>query len=329
MFYNEPVSLVAWYAMNKYRVASPSDPAEVVFIMGPTASGKTSLGIELAKVCDGEIISVDSALIYRGMDIGTAKPDAAEQSGVVHHLLDIRDPSETYSVSEFRNDTLRLIEDIRSRGKMPILVGGTMMYFNALIKGISALPAANECVRADLTEQAELKGWEAMHKRLAECDPESAQRIHPNDPQRLLRALEVFELTGRPLSELQQQNSPPIPYSVAQFAIAPEERAVLHERIRLRYEQMLAYGLIEEVKKLYKRKDLHPELPSIRCVGYRQTWQFLESELSFDEAKERGIIATRQLAKRQLTWLRGWDDVTWLNTFDAENLSLILKVIKN
>lgn len=315
--------------MGEYQVADPTTPAEVVFIMGPTASGKTSLGIELAKVCDGEIISVDSALIYRGMDIGTAKPDAAEQDGVVHHLLDIRDPSETYSVSEFRNDTLRLIEEIRSRGKMPILVGGTMMYFNALIKGISALPAAHECVRADLTEQAELKGWEAMHKRLAECDPKSAQRIHPNDPQRLLRALEVFELTGRPLSELQQQNSPPIPYSVAQFAIAPEDRGVLHERIRLRYEQMLAYGLIEEVKNLYKRKDLHPELPSIRCVGYRQTWQFLNGELSFDEAKERGIIATRQLAKRQLTWLRGWDNVTWLSTFDAENLSLILKLIKN
>ena len=315
--------------MTEYRVASPSDPAEVVFIMGPTASGKTSLGIDLAKVCNGEIISVDSALIYRGMDIGTAKPDQSEQDGVVHHLLDILDPTETYSVSEFRDDALRLIKDIRSRGKLPILVGGTMMYFNALVKGISALPAANECVRSELTELAASIGWEAMHERLTQVDPESAKRIHPNDPQRLLRALEVFEITGRPLSVLQQQNSPPLPYSVAQFAIAPQERSVLHERIKLRYEQMLEQGLIAEVENLFKRKDLHPDLPSIRCVGYRQTWQFLSGELNFEEAKERGVIATRQLAKRQLTWLRGWEDVHWLDTFDLTKLSIILKLIKN
>lgn len=313
---------------NHYRVASEEDPAEVVFIMGPTASGKTSLGIELAKACDGEIISVDSALIYRGMDIGTAKPDAQEQDGIVHHLLDIRDPLESYSVSEFRNDALRLIEDIRERGKLPILVGGTMMYFNALIKGISALPTANQCIRDDLTEQAHIHGWEHLHQQLMECDPESAARIHPNDPQRLLRALEVYAITQRPISALQKENSPPIPYSVAQFAIAPKDRAVLHDRIAMRYQQMVEQGLVAEVEKLFLRKDLHPDLPSIRCVGYRQTWQYLEGELDLENAIEKGIIATRQLAKRQLTWLRGWENLHWLDTFCNDNLSLILKLIK-
>jgi tRNA dimethylallyltransferase len=312
----------------QYQVATAACPAQVTFIMGPTASGKTSLGIALAKAVNGEIISVDSALIYRGMDIGTAKPDAVEQDGVVHHLLDILDPSKSYSVSTFRKDALALIADIRARGKHPILVGGTMMYYNALVKGISALPAANPCVRAELEERAAIHGWEHLHSELALVDPDSAARIHPNDPQRLTRALEVYQLTGRQLSELQQQNSPPLPYSVAQFAIAPQDRAVLHVRIAERFEQMLDAGFLDEVAKLYAREDLHVELPSIRCVGYRQAWQHLAGELSLAEMQERAIIATRQLAKRQLTWLRGWSDVMWLDTFADNNLEVILKLIK-
>jgi tRNA dimethylallyltransferase len=246
----------------------------------------------------------------------------------VHHLLDILDPAQSYSVSAFRNDALALIEDIRARGKHPILVGGTMMYYNALVKRISALPPANACVRAELEERAAIHGWERIHDELAQVDPESAARIHPNDPQRLTRALEVYQLTQRPLSVLQQQNSPPLPYSVAQFAIAPQDRAVLHARIAARFDLMLKAGFLAEVAQLYTRDDLHVDLPSIRCVGYRQAWQHLAGELSETEMQERAVIATRQLAKRQLTWLRGWSDVTWLDTFAPDNLQVILKLIK-
>lgn len=310
-----------------YQVASTEDLAQVVFIMGPTASGKTALALELAKHVDCEIISVDSALIYQSMDIGTAKPTSEELAQVPHHLIDIIDPAMSYSVSQFRTDAERLIADILSRNKIPVLVGGTMMYYNALVKGLSTLPASNACVRAEIEEQGMEKGWSHMHAQLALVDPVCAARIHPNDPQRITRALEVFQLSGRPLSELQQESSGPIPYRVAQFAIAPEERSVLHERIAMRFEQMIAQGFESEVQELKDRGDLFEDLPAIRCVGYRQMWQYLSGQLSHAEMVERGVIATRQLAKRQITWLRGWDDVIWLDTFAADNVYHILKLL--
>ena len=311
-----------------YQVATEHHPAQVIFIMGPTASGKTSLALELAQQVDCEIISVDSALIYKDMDIGTAKPTKAELAAVPHHLIDIIDPSMTYSVSEFRADAERLITQIIARGKLPVLVGGTMMYYNALIKGLSTLPASNSCIRADIEEQASEKGWAAMHVQLAQVDPICAERIHPNDPQRITRALEVYQISGRPMSALQAQSSGPIPYSVAQFAIAPQERSVLHERIALRFRQMLEQNFEAEVQALMDRGDLIEDLPSIRCVGYRQMWQYLSGQMSRVEMAERGVIATRQLAKRQITWLRGWDDVHWLDTFAQDNIDIILKLIK-
>jgi tRNA dimethylallyltransferase len=310
-----------------YQVASEDHLAQVVFIMGPTASGKTSLALELAKHVDCEIISVDSALIYQSMDIGTAKPTAEELAQVPHHLIDIIDPTMSYSVSQFRSDAERLIADILSRNKLPVLVGGTMMYYNALIKGLSTLPASSACVRAEIEEQGTEKGWPFMHAQLAVVDPVCAARIHPNDPQRITRALEVYQLSGRPLSELQQESSGPIPYSVAQFAIAPEQRFVLHERIALRFKQMLEQDFVSEVQNLMDRGDLIEDLPAIRCVGYRQMWQYLSGQLTHTEMVERGIIATRQLAKRQITWLRGWDDVIWLDTFAINNVDHILKLV--
>lgn len=310
-----------------YQVADPDHLAQVVFIMGPTASGKTSLALELAQRVDCEIISVDSALIYQSMDIGTAKPTADELAQVPHHLIDIIDPSKTYSVSQFRADAERLIADILSRNKLPVLVGGTMMYYNALVKGLSALPASNTCVRAEIEEQGAEKGWARLHAQLAVVDPVCAERIHPNDPQRITRALEVYQLSGRPLSQLQQESSGPIPYCVAQFAIAPEERSVLHDRIAERFNQMIAQNFEAEVQQLIDRGDLIADLPAIRCVGYRQMWQYLAGQLSHAEMLERGIIATRQLAKRQITWLRGWDDVVWLDTFAPNNVDVILKLV--
>ncbi len=294
-----------------------------VAIMGPTASGKTQLAIDLATQCDGEVISVDSALVYRGMDIGTAKPDAEEQAGIPHYLIDIIDPAESYSVSQFFDEATRLIGDIQARNKRPILVGGTMMYFNALINGISPLPKSDCQVRARIERDALERGWDALHAELCQVDAKSGARIHPNDPQRLTRALEVFRSTGKSLTEWQEQASKQCPYDIHQFAIAPAERAVLHDRIAQRFDQMLANGFEQEVKKLYRRGDLHESMPSIRSVGYRQMWQYLDGQLSLDEMRERGIIATRQLAKRQLTWLRGWQEVNWLDTFAKDNLTKI------
>ena len=312
-----------------YQVATEQHPAQVIFIMGPTASGKTSLALELAQKVNWEIISVDSALIYKDMDIGTAKPTKEELAAVPHHLIDIIDPSMTYSVSQFRADAERLIAEIIGRGHLPVLVGGTMMYFNALIKGLSTLPASNACIRADIEEQATEKGWAAMHAQLALIDPLCAQRIHPNDPQRITRALEVYQISGRPMSALQAESSGPIPYTIAQFAIAPQERSVLHERIELRFQQMLEQNFEAEVSALMARQDLLEDLPSMRCVGYRQMWQYLSGQMSRSDMFERGVIATRQLAKRQVTWLRSWDDVTWLDTFAINNVEMILKLIKN
>ena len=295
----------------------------VIAIMGPTASGKTGLALEIAAKVDSEVISVDSALVYKGMDIGTAKPTQEEQEGVVHHLIDIIDPAESYSVSQFVNDTNALIGDILARGKVPILAGGTMMYFNALINGISPLPKSDEKIRDEITQQAQRLGWSKLHDELRGVDPISGERIHPNDPQRITRALEVYRSTGKTLTHWQQQEGEKCRYNIAQFAIAPADRAVLHERIATRFDLMLEQGFENEVVKLYERSDLHEDLPSIRSVGYRQMWQYLDGQLSYAEMRERGIIATRQLAKRQLTWLRGWEQVTWLDTFANDNLTKI------
>lgn len=295
----------------------------VIAIMGPTASGKTGLALDIAAKVESEVISVDSALVYKGMDIGTAKPTQEEQAGVVHHLIDIIDPAQSYSVSQFVNDTNALIGDILARGKVPILAGGTMMYFNALINGISPLPKSDEKIRDEITQQAQRLGWSKLHDELRGVDPISGERIHPNDPQRITRALEVYRSTGKTLTYWQQQEGEKCPYKIAQFAIAPADRAVLHERIATRFDLMLEQGFENEVVKLYERSDLHEDLPSIRSVGYRQMWQYLDGQLSYAEMRERGIIATRQLAKRQLTWLRGWEQVTWLDTFANDNLTKI------
>ena len=303
---------------NGINSASP-----VIAIMGPTASGKTGLALDIAAKVESEVISVDSALVYKGMDIGTAKPTQEERAGVVHHLIDIIDPAQSYSVSQFVNDTNALIGDILARGKVPILAGGTMMYFNALINGISPLPKSDEKIRDEITQQAQRLGWSKLHDELRGVDPISGERIHPNDPQRITRALEVYRSTGKTLTHWQQQEGEKCPYNIAQFAIAPADRAVLHERIATRFDLMLEQGFENEVVKLYERSDLHEDLPSIRSVGYRQMWQYLDGQLSYAEMRERGIIATRQLAKRQLTWLRGWEQVTWLDTFANDNLTKI------
>ncbi|WP_228729936.1 tRNA (adenosine(37)-N6)-dimethylallyltransferase MiaA [Shewanella avicenniae] len=293
--------------------------------MGPTASGKTDLAIALAEQHNCEIISVDSALIYREMDIGTAKPSAQELARAPHRLIDILDPSESYSAADFRSDCLCEIEQIIAQGKTPLLVGGTMMYFKALLEGLSPLPAADEQIRAEIMVQAEQLGWQVMHQQLAEVDPVSAARIHPNDPQRLSRALEVYRISGKSLTELTQTKSDAFPYEAVQFAIAPSDRKVLHDRIALRFNQMLALGFVEEVERLRARTDLHLELPSMRCVGYRQCWQYLDGEFDHENMTEKAIAATRQLAKRQLTWLRGWPNLTWLESGAESNLVTVIR----
>lgn len=277
-----------------------------IFLMGPTASGKTDLAIQLRQHLPVEVISVDSALIYKGMDIGTAKPGKEELALAPHRLIDILDPAESYSAMNFREDALREMAEISAQGKIPLLVGGTMLYYKALIDGLSPLPNADEKVRSEIEAKAELVGWAELHKALEKIDPVSAARINPNDSQRINRALEVFYLTGKSLTELTEQKGEGLPYNVLQFAVAPEDRAILHERIELRFHKMMELGFKTEVEKLFARSDLHLDLPSIRCVGYRQMWEHLQGQYDLDEAVYRGICATRQLAKRQITWLRGW-----------------------
>lgn len=298
-----------------------------IFLMGPTASGKTDLAIALTRVLPCDIISVDSALIYREMDIGTAKPSAAELAAAPHRLIDILDPSQSYSAADFRRDALREMAEIAGRGRIPLLVGGTMLYFKALLEGLSPLPSADPEVRRQLEEEAERLGWQALHDELSRVDPVAGARIHPNDPQRLTRALEVYRVSGKTLTELTRIQGEALPYRVSQFAIAPEERSELHRRIELRFDLMLQGGLEEEVRRLLERGDLTPDLPSIRCVGYRQMWDYLIGEVGYDEMRYRGIVATRQLAKRQMTWLRGWPDVTWLTTGDEDNVQRVLSVV--
>ncbi|MFG0886588.1 tRNA (adenosine(37)-N6)-dimethylallyltransferase MiaA [Vibrio sp. CJQ_6] len=297
-----------------------------LFLMGPTASGKTDLAIRLRQKFPVEIISVDSALIYKGMDIGTAKPDQHELALAPHRLIDILDPSEAYSAADFRRDALREMNDIVAQGRIPLLVGGTMLYYKALLEGLSPLPAADPEIRQQIEHEAEQHGWMALHDQLRQIDPISAERIHPNDPQRLSRALEVYRISGKTLTELTQTKGEALPFRVKQFAIAPKERAELHRRIELRFEKMVEAGFEEEVKALYARKDLHPDLPSIRCVGYRQMWDYLDGNGRLEDAIFRGICATRQLAKRQITWLRSWDDLTWL---DSENVEHALETLSN
>ena len=296
--------------------------------MGPTASGKTGLALALGEQLDCEIISVDSALIYRQMDIGTAKPCHQERAQIPHWLIDIIDPTETYSVAEFYHQALDCINDIISRNRVPVLVGGTMMYFNALINGISVIPETDPTIRELVHQQGNEIGWDKMHLALAKVDPEAAARVHPNDPQRIGRALEVFRMTGKPLSLWQRQKLPGLQdkmnYPIRQFTIAPTDRKVLHQRIEIRFRQMLTNGFVEEVKKLKERADLTADMPSMRCVGYKQIWQYLDAELSYDEMIDKGVAATRQLAKRQFTCLRGWQDLIWLDTFDANNASKII-----
>ncbi|MFD1008830.1 MULTISPECIES: tRNA (adenosine(37)-N6)-dimethylallyltransferase MiaA [Oceanisphaera] len=298
-----------------------------IFLMGPTASGKTSLAMELCQALPCELISVDSALVYKGMNIGTAKPTAAEQALAPHRLIDLLDPTDAYSAADFRRDALAAMAEITAAGRIPLLVGGTMLYFKALLEGLSPLPSADAGVRAQIEQQAQQLGWDALHQQLAGIDPIAAARIHPNDPQRVSRALEVFRISGKTLTELTQRKGDPLPYKVLQFAIAPLERAELHKRIGERFRLMLAQGFEQEVRALYERGDLHPDLPSIRCVGYRQMWDYLSDDIGYAEMIERGTAATRQLAKRQLTWLRGWPDVQWLDTHNkTASLDVIAQV---
>ncbi len=295
-----------------------------IFLMGPTAAGKTDLAVALTEQLPCDIISVDSALVYRGMDIGSAKPDAATLARAPHRLISFLDPSEPYSAAQFRRDALHAMADITAAGRIPLLVGGTMLYFKVLMEGIADLPVADQAIRTALTAEAEQLGWPAMHAKLANVDSVTATRLHPNHSQRILRALEVFQQTGLPLSLLQQQQrSEPLPYRLVQLALMPEDRAVLHERIARRFDRMLSEGFIDEVQTLYARSDLNPDLPSIRAVGYRQAWDFLGGHLDAKQFRETGVAATRQLAKRQLTWLRSWPELHWLYTQEPFDLKKV------
>lgn len=306
-----------------------------IFLMGPTASGKTNLAVSLYEQLPIELISVDSALVFKGMDIGTAKPDAETLAKAPHHLIDITLPTVPYSAANFRTDALQLMADITARGKIPVLVGGTMLYFKALQDGLSGLPEANQEVRARLDEEAAMLGWPALHARLASIDPITAERLQPNDMQRIQRALEVYELSGISMSEHHaNQSSQPLPYRLLKLALIPGDRKVLHQRIASRFKQMLDEGFVDEVMHLIKQyPNLTPESTAMRCVGYRQVWEYLNGEYVKDELLDRGIFATRQLAKRQLTWLRGMTDIVAVDClddgFDLKVKNYINQFIKN
>jgi tRNA dimethylallyltransferase len=306
--------------------APTADRVEALFLAGPTCAGKSDLALELARRGPAELVSVDSAQVYRGMDIGTAKPTAALRAEVPHHLLDVCDPAEPYSAGRFRRDALRLVGEIRRRGRLPILVGGTMLYFRALMRGIAPLPEADPALRATLGSRAAAAGWPALHAELAARDPESAARIRPADGQRIQRALEVLELTGEPLSRLQGR-AEPAPFRYAAFAVVPDDRAALYERIDRRFEAMMEAGLLDEVRRLRARADLHPGLPSLRAVGYRQLWAHLAGETDLAAAVAAGQRATRNLAKRQLTWLRSEADWCVIRATDARELGPLLAVM--
>lgn len=303
-----------------------------VLVMGPTASGKTDLAIELRERLDGELISVDSAMVYRGMDIGTAKPDAATLARAPHHLIDIRDPAEPYSAAEFAADAGTLIERIHGEGRVPILVGGTMLYFNVLRQGMAAMPEADETVRSALEHRFSVEGGEALYRELDSVDPVAAAGLHPNNRQRLIRALEVYQVSGRPISAFWSegaaaQQGSGLPEGTVSIALAPPSRQALHERIERRFMAMLEEGLLAEVRSLYARGDLSTALPAIRAVGYRQVWEYLSGKTSYNEMVERAQAATRQLAKRQLTWLRRWPACHWVDGHGPDPLGDALKII--
>ncbi|WP_413665829.1 tRNA (adenosine(37)-N6)-dimethylallyltransferase MiaA [Microbulbifer sp. CNSA002] len=289
--------------------------------MGPTASGKTDLAMALADRLPVELISVDSALVYRGLDIGSAKPSVEELAAYPHRLIDVCDPSESYSAGRFRKDALEAMAEITAAGKVPLLVGGTMLYFRALLEGMAKLPEADAAVRAEIEARAEREGWPALHAELAQVDPQLAAELHPNHSVRIERGLEVYRLTGVPLSQLRREQEAggiQEQYQVCQMAIMPRDRSLLHQRIELRFRKMLAAGFIDEVQGLLDRGDLHEDLPAIRAVGYRQVWQHLQGQTDYDDMVAAGIAATRQLAKRQLTWLRRWPDLLTLYTQDEQ-----------
>ncbi|TXK65951.1 tRNA (adenosine(37)-N6)-dimethylallyltransferase MiaA [Alkalisalibacterium limincola] len=289
-----------------------------IALMGPTASGKTALAADWAERLGTEVVSVDSALVYRGMDIGTAKPDAALLARAPHRLIDIRDPHEAYSAAEFAVDAAREMEALHDSGCIPLLAGGTGLYFRALLDGLSAMPSADPVVREAIADEAREAGWESMHRKLAKVDPVAAGRIHPNDPQRISRALEVWRISGRPISDWQGERPvAPSRFRVLKLALAPAERAVLHQRIAERFDQMLEQGFLDEVRRLREDPRLHPDLPSMRAVGYRQAWAHLAGDLDAEQFRSAAIAATRQLAKRQLTWLRGQPGVTWVDPVAA------------
>ena len=299
----------------------------VIFIMGPTASGKTDLAIDLVERYNCELISVDSALIYKGMDIGTAKPDAATLKSAPHRLVSFLDPSQSYSAADFRRDALAEMKAITQEGRIPVLVGGTMLYFRALQYGLSKLPNADPQIRDELVKQAESEGWAALHRQLRDIDPKSANKIHPNDPQRLQRALEVYKITGITMTEHHKQaNKQSLPYNILKIALVPSDREWLRQRAAKRFDLMIKAGFLHEMSALHDREDLHQSLPSMRSIGYRQGWSYLDGELSFDEMREKAIIATRQLAKRQLTWLRSEKDIIEHDCIDTNFSGVFSKI---
>lgn len=299
--------------------------SSILCILGPTASGKTQLALNLAEHAAIEIISVDSAMVYRGLDIGTAKPEPSLLKKIPHHLIDICDPSEVYSAGRFCEAAVALIQDIQGRQKIPILVGGTMLYFRALQTGLSDLPHADPLIRQKIEEEANELGWGILHARLQKIDPIAAERIKPNDAQRIQRALELYEQTGKSITTLHAQRNKQHSYSFSNVILMPPDRAKLHQKIAERFDQMLEQGLIAEVERLYQRSDLHPDLPALRTVGYRQIWRYLSGEINSVEMREQAIAATRQLAKRQLTWLRQWDAKDYYSSEDRELLQKVLR----
>ncbi len=310
---------------------SKPDKPIVVALMGPTASGKTAAALEIARHIPSEIISVDSALVYRGMDIGTAKPTPAERASVPHHLIDILDAADAYSAMQFRQDALSLIEQIQARGKLPLLVGGTMLYFKALQDGLDVLPKADPALRAQLDLEAAQFGTPALHARLATLDPDTAARLKPNDAQRIQRALEIIALTGQPMSQLLARAPKTVlPFTLLPIALEPSDRSVLHARIATRFDAMLRDpgGLLKEVAQLRARGDLHLGLPSMRCVGYRQAWEYLDGSYDLASMREKGIAATRQLAKRQLTWLRSMPQRHVIDCLDSQASTLVLQQVQ-
>ena len=310
---------------------SSSSKPNVICLMGPTASGKTSLAVDLVQQHPLQIVSVDSAQIYQEMNIGTGKPEQEVLDVAPHRLIDFIDPSVLYSASQFRTDAFREIDEILDVGDMPLLVGGTMLYFRVLRDGLADMPHANPEVRSEIEKLAKEQGWEAVHQQLAAVDPDSAARIHPNDPQRIQRALEIYRVSGETMTSLhaqmQTKQEAMLPYNLHFFAIQPEDRGVLHSQIETRFRQMLSQGLVDEVQALRSRGDLNHQLPSIKSVGYRQVWQYLDGEIEYDDMVERSIIATRQLAKRQLTWLRSWPSLQSLSDSSHQSVQRVLKYV--